>query len=171
MGTLSRLFLTLSLRRVGRELCASADRIRVAGIDNYFVCRLSSLDVVSTAILRACTGFYAWARSGWFIRLLARVADRTSHGVTDDDNLRRICSAEAATFTIRRVLADFYALKCSGWPTPMPRLQWHVPPLLLNLPRDGYKGDLRAQPHLPQSRHLFRLQNSSERFGIICGRD
>ena len=30
--------------------------------------------------------------------------------MTDDDNLRRICSAEAATFTIRRVLADFYAL-------------------------------------------------------------
>jgi len=128
MGTLSRLFLALSLRRVGRELCASADRIRVAGIDNYFVCRLSSLDVVSTAILRACTGFYAWARSGWFIRLLARVADRTSHGVTDDDNLRRICSAEAATFTIRRVLADFYALKCSGWPTAMPLPEWHVPP-------------------------------------------
>ena len=114
MGTLSRLFLTLSLRRVGRELCASADRIRVAGIDNYFVCRLSSLDVVSTAILRACTGFYAWARSGWFIRLLARVADRTSHGVSDNDNQRRFSSAEAATFTIRRVLADFYALKCSG---------------------------------------------------------
>ena len=101
MGTLSRLFLALSLRRVGRELCASADRIRVAGIDNYFVCRLSSLDVVSTAILRACTGFYAWARSGWFIRLLARVADRTSHGVSDNDNLRRISSAEAATFAIR----------------------------------------------------------------------
>ena len=114
MGTLSRLFLTLSLRRVGRELCASADRIRVAGIDNYFVCLRSSLENVSTAILRACTGFYSWARSGWFIRLLARVADQTSHGVTDDDNLRRICSAEAATFTIRRVLADFYALKCSG---------------------------------------------------------
>ena len=114
MGTLSRLFLTLSLRRVGRELCASADRIRVAGIDNYFVCLRSSLEIVSTAIFRACTGFYSWARSGWFIRLLARVADRTSHGVTDDDNLRRICSAEAATFTIRRVLADFYALKCSG---------------------------------------------------------
>ena len=37
--------------------------------------------------------------------------------------------------------------------------------------KDGYKGDLRAQPHLPQSRHLFRLQNTSERFGIICGRD
>ena len=36
MGTLSRLFLTLSLRRVGRELSASADRLRVAGIDNYF---------------------------------------------------------------------------------------------------------------------------------------
>ena len=128
MGTLSRLFLALSLRRVGRELCASADRIRVAGIDNYFVCRFSSLDVVSTAVLRACTGFYAWARSGWFIRLLARVADRTSHGVTDDDNLRRICSAKAATFTIRRVLADFYALMCSGWPTRCPSSQWHVPP-------------------------------------------
>ena len=61
MGTLSRLFLALSLRRVGRELCASADRIRVAGIDNYFVCRLSSLVVVPKAILRACTGFCAWA--------------------------------------------------------------------------------------------------------------
>ena len=33
--------------------------------------------------------------------------------MNDDDNLRRICSAEAATFTIRRVLADFYALMCS----------------------------------------------------------
>ena len=63
MGTLSRLFLALSLRRVGRELCASADRIRVAGIDNYFVCRLSSLVVVPKAILRARTGFYAWALS------------------------------------------------------------------------------------------------------------
>ena len=127
MGTLSRLFLTLSLRRVGRELCASADRIRVAGIDNYFVCRLSSLEVVLTAILRACTGFYAWARSGWFIRLLARVADRTSHGVSDNDNQRRISSAEAATFTIHRVLADFCALRCSGWPTPTPLPEWHVP--------------------------------------------
>ena len=64
--------------------------------------------------------FLRLGATGWFIRLLARVADRTSHGVTDDDNLRRICSAEAATFTIRRVLADFYALKCSGWLTPMP---------------------------------------------------
>ena len=128
MGTLSRLFLTLSLRRVGRELCASADRIRVAGIDNYFVCLRSSLEIVSTAILRACTGFYSWARSGWFIRLLARVADRTSHGVSDNDNLRQISSAEAATFAICCVLADFYALMCSGWPTPVLLPEWHVPP-------------------------------------------
>ena len=63
MGTLSRPFLTLSLRRVGRELSASADRLRIAGIDNYFVRRLSSLVVGLKAILRACTGFCAWAVS------------------------------------------------------------------------------------------------------------
>ena len=34
-----------------------------------------------------------------------------------------------------------------------------------------YKADLRARPHLPQTRHLFSLQNTSEGFGIICGRD
>ena len=43
------------------------------------------------------------------------------------DNLRRISSAEAATFAIRCVLADFYALMCSGWPTPVPLPEWHVP--------------------------------------------
>ena len=126
MGTLSCPFLTLSLQRVGRELSASADRLRITGIDNYFVRRLSSLVVVPKAILHAPTSFYTWVCSGC-IRLLACVADWTSHGVNDNDSLHWISSAKAAMFTIRRVLADFYALMCSGWPTLMPLPEWHVP--------------------------------------------
>ena len=161
MGTLSRLFWTLSLRRVGRELCASADRIRVAGIDNYFVCLRSSLEIVSTAILRACTGFYSWARSGWFIRLLARVADRTSHGVSDNDNLRRISSAEAATFTIRRVLADFCALRCSGWPTPTPLPEWHVPGM-------GRRFQVNAPVISAADRRCLRIRAKAESIARNC---
>ena len=72
MGTLSRLFLALSLRRVGRELFASADRIRVAGIDNYFVAgslrsmsfrRLFFVPVPVSTLGRARVGSFGYWRA------------------------------------------------------------------------------------------------------------
>ena len=74
------------------------------------------------AILRAPAGFYAWARSDRCVRLLARLSDRTSLGVVDDNNLRLCCSVQAATITICRVRAGLYVHTCTGWPTRMPLL-------------------------------------------------
>ena len=49
---------------LSRDLSASADWLWFTESDNYFACRLSSLAVAPMAILRAPTGFYAWARPG-----------------------------------------------------------------------------------------------------------
>ena len=61
--------------------------------------------------------------------------------MSDNDTLRRISSAEAAMFTIRRVRADSYALMCSGWPTPMPLPEWHVPSIRASLLRGNVQNE------------------------------
>ena len=129
------------------------------------------------AILRAPTGFYTWARSDLWTRLLARLADRTSLSVIDNDNLRRSSSVQAATITICRVRAGLYVPTCTGWLTPMPPLQWHVPQMRPESARTKQKSITKsnmiqardAQPHKHTS-ETMSVKESQEVNGAIADR-
>ena len=90
-GALSGPRLALSLQGICRELSASAGKLCVVGSDNYFACPLVSLTVALMDILCAPTSFYACMRSDHWMQLLARLADRTSFLMIDNDNLHQ-CS-------------------------------------------------------------------------------